>query len=219
MTNIFMKVSKDLFNLGLNPNQILILAQVMEFNTNTGDCFISDKQLAEQFGISESTVKREIKKLDEELGFLIRETKNVKGGKERHMKVNYKKIEEKLTSVKLTLDNEDKKDLQVSNCPLTSVNLPFDKGQNDTIKDNRKDNLKDNIGKIEEPTAPSIFLQTEKETEKPRVEVKEEVKPDGTVAHPYPVDREWLIERHNSLFALKNGVFQYGTKFYKLKEG
>lgn len=59
----------------------------MEFQTNTGDCFISDKVLAENFCISESTIKREIKKL-EDLGYITRETKNVKGGKERHMRVN-----------------------------------------------------------------------------------------------------------------------------------
>lgn len=43
MANVFLKVDKDLFKLGLNPTQILILAQVIEFNTNTGDCFISNE--------------------------------------------------------------------------------------------------------------------------------------------------------------------------------
>ncbi len=70
--------------MGLNPVQILILAQIMEFETNTGDCFISDKQLAEQFGVSESTIKRELKKLEEQ-GYIFRNTKNVKSGKERHI--------------------------------------------------------------------------------------------------------------------------------------
>ena len=68
----------------------------MEFETNTGDCFISDKQLAAQFGVSESTISRSIKKL-ETMGFIIRETRNVKGGKERHLKT---------TNVKLTIDNK-----------------------------------------------------------------------------------------------------------------
>jgi predicted transcriptional regulator len=59
----------------------------MEFCANTGNCFISDKALAENFGVSESTIKREIKKL-EEMGLITRETKAVKGGKERHMRVD-----------------------------------------------------------------------------------------------------------------------------------
>lgn len=144
MTNLFLKINKDLFKLGLNPTQILILAQVIEFNTNTGNCFISDKQLAAQFGVSESTIKREIKKLDEELGYISRETKNVKGGRERIIKVNLSKIEEKLSSVNLSFDSEEKQNSQGSNCHLSSINLPLVKEQIDTIKDNIKDNLIDN---------------------------------------------------------------------------
>lgn len=141
MTNLFLKVNKDLFKLGLNPTEILILAQIMEFNTNTGDCFISDKALAENFGVSESTIKREIKKL-EEMGLIERDTKAVKGGKERHMKANSAKIEQKLTSVNLSLENASKVQIE----PYTSVNLTLVKGQNDTIKDNIIDkNIKDNI--------------------------------------------------------------------------
>ena len=141
MTNLFLKVNKDLFKLGLNPTEILILAQIMEFNNNTGDCFISDKALAENFGVSESTIKREIKKL-EEMGLIERDTKAVKGGKERHMKANSAKIEQKLTSVNLSLEDASK----VQKEPYTSVNLTLVKGQNDTIKDNIIDkNIKDNI--------------------------------------------------------------------------
>lgn len=157
MTNIFLKINKDLFKLGLNPTEILILAQVMEFQTNTGICFITDKQLAEQFGVSESTIKREIKNL-EDFGYISRETKNVRGGRERHIKVNLSKIEEKLTSVNLSFDCEENQNLQGSNCTLTSVNLNFDKGQNDTIKDNIKDNLKDNS--MENLTAKAVKFST-----------------------------------------------------------
>lgn len=204
MTNLFMKVNKDLFNLGLNPTEILILAQVIEFNTNTGDCFISDKVLADNFGVSESTIKREVKKL-EELGFIVRETRNVKGGRERHIKVNLSKIEEKLTSIKLSLDDTNK----VQNELCTSVNLPLVKGQNDTIKDNIKDNLKDNYQ--EALTANAVKTSIEGPGEK-------ENKPDGSVKNPYQVDKEWLIERHNQIIVLANGIYQYGTRFYKIKE-
>ncbi len=92
MTNVFLKVNKGLFSMGLNPTEILILAQIIEFQTNTGDCFISDNQLASMFGVSESTIKREVKKL-EDLGFITRETKNIKGGRERHIKVNIEKLQ------------------------------------------------------------------------------------------------------------------------------
>lgn len=81
---MFLKVDKDLFGVGLNPIEILIVSQVIEFNTNTGDCFISDKQLADQFGVSDKTVSRALSHL-EELGYIKRETRNIKGGKERHI--------------------------------------------------------------------------------------------------------------------------------------
>ena len=134
--NYFLKVDKELFKLGLNPTEILLLAQIMEFNNNTGDCFISNKTLAENFGVSESTIKRELEKL-EKLGYITRETRNIKGGKERHMVVNT----DKLTSAKMSLVNANK----VQNEPCTRLKMSFDKVQNEPIKDNIKDKeLKDN---------------------------------------------------------------------------
>jgi predicted transcriptional regulator len=63
----------------------------MEFQTNTGDCFISDKQLASMFGVSERTISRTIKDLETK-GFIVRETKNVKGGRERHLIITMDKM-------------------------------------------------------------------------------------------------------------------------------
>ena len=144
MTNLFLKINKDLFRLNLNPTEILILAQAMEFHINTRDCFISDKQLASQFGVSESTITREMKKL-ESLGYITRNTKNVKGGKVRHIKVNLDKIEESITTINLSVDDDSQQNLQQSNCLLTTINLPIVNKQNDIIKDNSVDKRKDNI--------------------------------------------------------------------------
>lgn len=92
MSNVFLKVNKGLFSMGLNPTEILILSQIIEFQTNTGICFISDKQLAEQFGVSESTIKREIKRL-EDMGYIMRETRNTQTGRERVIKVNFESLQ------------------------------------------------------------------------------------------------------------------------------
>jgi hypothetical protein len=70
-------------------------------------------------------------------GYIVRETRNVKGGKERHMRVN-----ENPTTSKTPVD----KDLQPAKCLLTNCNLTVDNKQNDLIKDNIKDKEKDNIG-------------------------------------------------------------------------
>ena len=172
MTNMFMKVNKDFFKLGLNPTEILILAQVMEFNTNTGICFITDKQLAEQFGVSDKTISRSMKVLEDK-GFIRRETKNVKGGKERHIFINLTNIELALSKDKMSVDKEDVSNSQQTKCPLTTDKMSIDKGQNVLIKDNIKDKEKDNIGEIEKPTAFSISLQTNEEEVKPVAKKKD----------------------------------------------
>jgi hypothetical protein len=90
------------------------------------------------FGVSESTISRTIKALEAK-GFLTRETRNVKGGKERIMKPCPAKIEAALTTSKLPLDES----AQAANCSLSTSKLPVVNKQNDLIKDNIIDNTKD----------------------------------------------------------------------------
>lgn len=201
MTNLFLKVNKDFFSLGLNPTEILILAQVMEYGTNTGDCFMSDKAFAELFGVSDKTISRALKTL-EDREFIKRETKNIKGGKERHIYVQMNKIEMALTTDNLSVVQSP----QGTKCPLTTDNLSGDKGQNDLIKDNRKDNLKDN-GEISSAVAEVISYEN-----------IPEAKELGTFENPILVDREWMIARRNELAECNGGVFKYfDHKFYKMK--
>lgn len=148
----FLAINTDFFKLGLNPTQLLILSKVDELNRNCGDCYITDESLAELFGVSKSTISREIKALDGK-GFLIKETKNIKGGKERHMKVNF-------TNVKMTIDSSEKasqEDTQTSNCLLSNVNLPIVNKQNDFIKENIKENKKENIREMKQPQASVVI--------------------------------------------------------------
>ena len=161
MTNLFLKVNKDLFKLGLNPTEILLLSQVMEFNTNTGDCFMSDKAFADAFGVSESTISRELKVL-EKRGFITRVTKNVRGGKERHITANLTKIEQELTSFNLKPDGG----IQASKCSLTNSKLTFDNKQNDLIKDNNKQIT-------EEDNLQNLSPNGDKFINSPKVELEE----------------------------------------------
>lgn len=180
MANYYLQVDKNLFNMGLTPVEILLIAQIAEFQRNTGDCFMSDKALADNFGVSESTIKRELKRL-EELGFISRDTKNVKGGRERHMTVNQDKINEELTKRNLSLVNTNK----AQNEPCTSVKMSFDKGQIDTIKDNiNKIIEKDNNSGVISANAESNPLQDEPE--------------EGKVTNPIVVDVEWLREQYRN---------------------
>lgn len=202
MTKLFLKVNKDLFKLGLNPTELLILAQIIEFDNNTGDCFISDEVLAENFGVSKSTISRSIKSLVDK-GLVNKDTKNAKGGKIRHLSAKIDKIEEilkemkkeeekeeeQLTKVNLTVDNESKSS-QMSNCLLTTSNLTIDKEQNDSIKDKGIDKGIDKKG--------------------------EEIPVEGSMENPIAASKEWLADRYNLLTPLANGLFMYAKKFYKI---
>ncbi len=128
MANVFLKVNKDLFSYGLNPTEILILAQIIEFETNTGDCFISDRQLADNFGVSESTISRELKKLESN-GFIVRETRNTRNGKERHLRI---------ANSNLTVGNNNTNSARVNLLVAQESNCLLPNMQNELIKDNSK---------------------------------------------------------------------------------
>lgn len=149
MANLFLKVDKRFFFLGIDPLGILILSQIDEYTSKDMTCFISNEQLAKQFGSSLSTVKRTIANL-EKMGYLNRDTKNTNQGKERFLTINQEIIEktygkaqsELCKSARLTENLA-----QGSTCSLR-------KGQNGPIKDkseeqapleedkNKKDKLK-----------------------------------------------------------------------------
>lgn len=202
MTNLFLKVNKDLFKLGLNPTEILILAQIMEYNNNTGDCFISNDTLAEMFAVSAKTISRAIKNLEDK-GLLTRDTKNIKGGKERHMVVNIQKIEELLTKDNLSLVDEDEKVPQRTKCPLSKDNLSLVNGQNDFIKDNSElENEEDNIRLASSPSGEESHLPVEEELE----EVPE-----------YMLER---MERSNYTYISENVIKVFSSnKYFRVKGG
>ena len=203
MTNIFLKVNKDFFKLKLNPTEMLLLAQIAEFDRTTGDFFMSDKALAEQFSVSESTISRSLKALEAK-GFITRSTKNTQKGKERHIAINLKKIEAELATVNLTPANSPTVNLTV---PQESICL-LGNSQNDLIKDNiNKIKEKENMG-IDEESLASLGLSSS---------ILESA-PDGSLENPFIVSQEWLRQRHNYITKLANGLFRYGSKFYRMKE-
>ena len=73
MNEVFLKVNKNHFNKKLKPLEILILSQVEEFNRNNCKCYLTNKQFAKMFSVSEPTIDSAIDKL-EKLGYLKRIT-------------------------------------------------------------------------------------------------------------------------------------------------
>ena len=149
MANLFLKVDKRFFFLGIDPLGILILSQIDEYTSKGMACFISNEQLAKQFGSSLSTVKRTIANL-EKMEYLNRDTKNTNQGKERFLTLNQETIEKTYAKAQSELCQSARLTenlAQGSTCSLR-------KGQNGPIKDkceeqapleedkNKKDKLK-----------------------------------------------------------------------------
>ena len=139
MSKLFLKVDKDLFNSGLNPIEILVLSQIIEFESNKVQCFMTDAQFAENFGVSAKTISRTLDKL-EELGYIIRKTTTLSSKRVR--------------TISTTSNGQnDCMKLKQTNCPSETDKLSNSNGQNDSIKDNIKDKIKnkttDNLPKEE----------------------------------------------------------------------
>lgn len=96
MANLFLKVNKYYYFLELSPLGILILSQIEEYVSKGRPCFISNEQLAKQFGSSLSSVKREIADLEKKQ-YIKRDTKSTQQGKERLLTINYTGIKEALS--------------------------------------------------------------------------------------------------------------------------
>ena len=135
MSNLFLKVNKDLFKSGLNPIEILVLSQVIEFQNNKAQCYMTDAQFAENFGVSAKTISRTLDKL-EELGYITRKTVTLASKRVRTILAKSNGQNDCL--------NEN---LRQTICPSETDNLSNSNGQNDSIKDNLKYNLKDNSTK------------------------------------------------------------------------
>ena len=63
MDGYFLAVYKELFGLGLNSLDMLIISQVYEYQRNDLDCHVTNEQFSEWFGESLYKIERSIKKL------------------------------------------------------------------------------------------------------------------------------------------------------------
>lgn len=133
MSNYFLKVNKGLFKMGLNPTEILVLAQITEYQTNNKICYMTDAQFAEDFGVSAKTISRTLDKLEKE-NLIKRETKTVAS----------KRIRTITAIVKSNGQNDSMNELRQSNCPSEKDKLSISNRQNDFIKDKEKNKVKDN---------------------------------------------------------------------------
>ena len=95
MEDTFLAIDKRYFKLGLKSIDILILAQVDEFNRNGYECYVTNQQLSDMFGESVRTIARSLDKL-ENLNFISRNTfvdkSKGRSNKARKISINYENI-------------------------------------------------------------------------------------------------------------------------------
>ena len=141
MSDKFLRIFKDWFLLGLSPIEVMVMAQIAEYNINNRECYETDAQFAKDFNVSESTITRAMKSLESK-GFIKRHTTTTQAGKKRTIVYNQEQVESAVASVKMSLAEEANR----QNDSCGSVKLTVSTQQNDLIKDNREEiNEKDNF--------------------------------------------------------------------------
>lgn len=157
MEKNFLAIDKTwLSNSSLTLLEKLIVAQVLEYTRNQCECYMTDAQFADAFGVNVQQVTRAIKKLADK-GALIRNTHTVsnngQASKTRTLKAIVK-FDYSLDKGIVTSDNTLPKGIVTDDYSLEGiVKNDRSNSQNgtegivtsDNIKDNIKDNKKDNI--------------------------------------------------------------------------
>lgn len=161
-------VSKSLYSTGLNTTEMMLISQIREFERNGSECFVTNQQFADWFGVSTKTIERTLDKLEEN-NYIKRETKtvNTNGKKSKVRKIKIVEGTVKMTqpcndsegdeaTVKMTVASDGRYRQNVhkvpSICPEGSVNLSGSYRQNDAIKEKIKEKEKIKIKITEEAT-------------------------------------------------------------------
>ena len=143
----FLQVDKDLLGKGLKSIDVLILAQVKEFERNKCECYITNEQFAEMFGESVSTIKRSLDKLEKEK-LIKRDTKYVDGNGRANRQRVIKSGKSKKNPPKKMVGSKDD-DGRFNNEEWS--------GQEEPIKDKEKEKEKINNNSLRSSSAYAEF--------------------------------------------------------------
>lgn len=225
----FLKVYKSLKEFKLTPTELLIYCQIVEYIKNTGTCYMTDAQFAEEYNISAKTVSRTLQVLEDKK--LISRYTITQASKRVRLLTLYNetdkmtvspnfetddlsvstgtdsKIQDKM-SVSIPLE-DNKNNVKGTFCLNETDKMSRPYGQNDFIKDNKKINIKDNS------CAPRFEVSL--------TELLKSFIGAGTLENPYIGSRDAIktILENNPMGAnylpLKNGLMKIGNYFYKIK--
>lgn len=136
MSKDFLQVNKEwLSNKELSLLEKLIVAQINEFERNKKECYMTDKQFADAFGVSTQQVTRAMKKLADN-NIIQRNTKTVSNNGQASKYRTLKAIVKSDYCLEKGIVKNEKRNSQNDTQGIVT---------SDYIKDNLKENIKDNL--------------------------------------------------------------------------
>ena len=143
MENKFLAINKKYFNREFKSIELLIIAQIEEFERNNCECYITNEQLSDMLGESISTIKRALSNLETK-GIIKRKTSTVSnnGQKSKQRILSISKVQ---NEPNLNQNDVKKSNKQGSNVEQARFKNEKSKVHNDLIKENKKEKKKDNI--------------------------------------------------------------------------
>lgn len=142
MENKFLAINKKYFNREFKSIELLIIAQIEEFERNNCECYITNEQLSDMFGESISTIKRALSNLETK-GIIKRKTSTVSnnGQKSKQRILSIIKVQ---NEPNLNQNDVKKSNKQGSYTKKVRFKNEESKVHNEPIKEKKKENKKDN---------------------------------------------------------------------------
>ena len=142
MENKFLAINKKYFNREFKSIELLIIAQIEEFERNNCECYITNEQLSDMFGESISTIKRALSSLETK-GIIKRKTSTVSnnGQKSKQRILSISKVQ---NEPNLNQNDIKKSNKQGSDAKKVRFKNEESKVHNEPIKEKKKENKKDN---------------------------------------------------------------------------
>lgn len=142
MENKFLAIDKKYFNREFKSIELLIIAQIEEFERNNCECYITNEQLSDMFGESISTIKRALSSLETK-GIIKRKTSTVSnnGQKSKQRILSISKVQ---NEPNLNQNDVKKSNKQGSDAKKVRFKNEESKAHNEPIKEKKKENKKDN---------------------------------------------------------------------------
>lgn len=142
MENKFLAIDKKYFNREFKSIELLIIAQIEEFERNNCECYITNEQFSDMFGESISTIKRALSSLETK-GIIKRKTSTVSnnGQKSKQRILSISKVQ---NEPNLNQNDVKKSNKQGSDAKKVRFKNEESKVHNEPIKEKKKENKKDN---------------------------------------------------------------------------